>query len=144
MKHGSNPGLSIVSDENLADPGPVETPKTEAQRAATIRERGGRLGVILSLVLLLVALLAAQQYRRAESLQARVESLNGQLATAQAQLADYQSHLRDIRGGVADVGARMEALRALVDQDPTALARPRRPTEELPQPVAGPPAASGD
>jgi hypothetical protein len=144
MKHGSNPGLSIVSDESLPDPGTVEAPKTAPRREGAIGERGGRLVAVLSLVILLVGLLAVQQYRQVVSLQARVESLNGQLATAQAQLADYQSHLREIRGGVADVGARMEALRALVEQDPTAPARPRTQGEEPPQPSAESASAAGN
>ncbi|MCS5636629.1 MAG: DUF4407 domain-containing protein [Myxococcota bacterium] len=113
MKPSSNPGLSIVTDDDLAPSEPLGTPEIEGRGTPGRGERRRLLVLVLALVVLLVGLLAAQQYRRAESLAARVESLD-------AQLAGYQSHLREVRGGVADVGARMEALRALVERDPTA------------------------
>jgi hypothetical protein len=144
MKPGSNPGLSIVSDGDPAPAEPPGTPESEGRGTPGRGERGRLFAVVLALVVLLVGLLAAQQYRRAESLAARVESLGSELASARSQLAGYQSHLQEVRGGVADVGARMDALRALVERDPMPPAAPPRRGEEPPAPVADPTALPGN
>jgi len=141
MKHGSNPGLSVVSDESLAEAEPEEAPGPEP-REAVMSPRPGRLGLVLSGVALLAALLAAHQYGRAESLAAQVESLGGQLAVAQTQLARYQSHLGEIRGGVKDLDVRLGALRALVDRDPAAGAELQAPDPDASSGVLTEPAAA--
>ncbi len=103
--------LSPTSNTNAAI-------RSDSDRTKPLR-RGVPIWVVL-LVIVLGAGLFADQYQRAERLDARVNSLSSELEEAGQQLGAYETHLDQIRGNVADISIRMGGLKALVDLDPRA------------------------
>lgn len=97
---------------------------------ATRRARGsGRRLPAWSFVVLVVLFLTALGYQsyHASQLGDQVARLEASLADAERRLESHRTHLLEIRGGVHDLSGRLEALRALVDRDPTAAGAEARP-----------------
>lgn len=97
---------------------------------ATRRARGsGRRLPAWSFVALVVLFLTALGYQsyHAGQLADQVARLEASLADAEGRLESHRTHLLEIRGGVHDLSGRLEALRALVDRDPTAAGAEGRP-----------------
>ncbi len=100
------------------------------------RNPGRQVPLWLFAALVVVLLIAyGYQVHHASQLEFEVARLEQSLTRAEARLESHRTHLLEIRGGVHDLSARLESLRALIDQDPTAAAS-KPPAADSPKPAA--------
>jgi hypothetical protein len=115
-------GSDSNSDSNSVsrdDPASTPAGPPPLAESAPTRGRGSRALVGILLVLLAVAGLAVWgQTERARSLEAQVGVLRQELASAQIELSRHQSRMDQVRMEVTDLLGRVEALNALVSDEP--------------------------
>jgi hypothetical protein len=147
-------GLKLVSERGSrgegagADPGPGRSTKTASDAqgdqdpsghplAGRDRKQGRRVPLWLVAALLVLFLMGyGYQTHQAGKLQGEVLRLQEALTSAESRLESHRTHLLEIRSGVQDLSTRMEALRALIDQDPTAPPASAPASEPASEPAA--------
>ncbi len=148
-------GLKLVSERGAgagatgaagAAPGGTAEAVTDAKGSGVIpgssavgrgdRKPGRHVPLWLFAALLVVFLVGyGYQTHHASQLEFEVARLEESLTRAEARLESHRTHLLEIRGGVHDLSSRLESLRALIDQDPTAAAS-KLPAADSPKPAA--------
>ncbi|RIL07745.1 MAG: hypothetical protein DCC71_01920 [Proteobacteria bacterium] len=112
---GGTPRLVYDADA----PKSAEAPS--APETAPDRKRWrSALRVLVAALLVAVAIVAVEEWRRAAALEARVEELTASLASAQREIAARRAQIDTIRGSLADVRERIHALESVAAADPAA------------------------
>ena len=68
--------------------------------------------MVIALIVVLAGLV--QQFRRAETLEARVELLGQELSGARAEIAAHEARMASVRSAVDDLAARVGVLQKVV------------------------------
>jgi len=114
-------GLKLV-EESVGSETSRDASRSTPETDPTDRRSNRRsLPVWLFVVALLVfSLFTGWQAQLASELKAEVAGLEAQLEHTNALIDAHRTHLSEVRGGVHELSERLQGLRRLVDQDPTA------------------------